>query len=602
MPINVDSEDMKTLVSIVKQRVQKTPSDTVATYKKNGSWEKVTFQEFLDLARSISSGLIHYGLKKGDRVIVLSGSRPDWAYCDMGIVLAGGVTVPIYPTNTKDDASYIVEHSGSEIAFIENNGQWEKIKHLVENGTLKQVIQYDEPVSDHEKLISYKKYLAVAKENLEPQKEEIDNRMDSIRSEDLASITYTSGTTGRPKGVMITHLMIFQTMSDAVDTLGKFFKEGDHTLTFLPLSHVMGKFESLTPWAIGWTTNYAESIELLMKNMAEIKPTVMIAVPRIFEKVYSKINDQIDNGSPLKQKLFKWALDTGREYWKSFERGKAPGILTTVQYELAFKLVLSKVYNRFGGKIRYFISGGAPLNPELNEFLRICKLPVLEGYGLTETCAPCTVNLPEANNIGTVGKLFPSCELKIATDGEICLKGPTVFSGYYKNEEATKECIVDGWFHTGDLGDLTEDGYLKITGRKKDLIITAGGKNIAPQNIENSAKALPYISQFMVHGDKKKYLTAIVNLDQEQITAWAEKQGRSISDWSEFAMSDEVYGLVQKSIDELNSKLAKYETIKKFVIVPTEFSEETGELTASMKVKRKFCMEKYSTELESMYN
>jgi long-chain acyl-CoA synthetase len=601
MPILVDSDDKKTFVSIIKSRLKETPSTSIATYMEGGERKRISFQDFYNQSMNITAGLLQNGSEKGDRVIVLSKTRIEWAFCDIAIMCAGGVTVPIYPTNVKDDASYIVEHSGSKIAIIEDSTQWEKIKHLVENGTLDKVIQFDGPLEAHEKLVSFEDFTRAGKEYLSGNPDAVEKVMDSIKPEDLASITYTSGTTGRPKGVMINHMMLYQTMSDAVDTLGKYFEVGDQTLTFLPLSHVMGKFESLTPWAIGWTTNYALSLDTLLKDIADVKPTIMIAVPRIFEKVYTKITDQIENSPPIKQKLFKWAMDTGREYWGSFERGKAPGILTTIQYELAFKIVLSKVYNRFGGRIRYFISGGAPLNPELNEFLRICKLPVLEGYGLTETCAPCSVNLPEANTIGTVGKLFPSCELKIATDGEICLKGPTIFTGYYKNEEATKECIVDGWFHTGDLGDLTEDGYLKITGRKKDLIITAGGKNIAPQNIENSAKALPFISQFMVHGDQKKYLTALVTMDQEAVEKWAEKNGKDVSNWEDFASSDDAHNLIQKSVDELNSKLAKYETIKKFTIVPTEFTEETGELTASMKVKRKFCMEKYNSLLENMY-
>ena len=415
----------KTMCHLIQDRVAETPHIPAIAYKKENQWIDVSFQEYANRIKQIGIGLLQLEMLPGARVIVLANTSIDWAICDLGIVTAGGITVPIYPTNTESDALYIGEHSGASIAFVENHLQCKKIYSLIESGQLKKIIQFEGPIDNPDKVISLNEFREIAQRAASATTTDLyQKRMESAKPDDLISITYTSGTTGKPKGVMIHHRMMWQTLSDTYELIHDSVDTSDSLLTFLPLSHVMGKFESMTPWFFGWKCNYAQSVDKLLSNIEEVRPTLMVAVPRIFEKVYAKISDQIENGPELKKTLFKRAVEIGKTYYSYKDKDQFVPPHISIAYQLAYKLVLSKVYEKFGGRMKFFISGGAPLPAELASFLRTAKLIVLEGYGLTETCAPCATNTLHSCIIGTVGKPFPSCELKIASDGEILVKGP----------------------------------------------------------------------------------------------------------------------------------------------------------------------------------
>jgi long-chain acyl-CoA synthetase len=422
------------------------------------------------------------------------------------------------------------------------------------------------------------------------------------KPEDIFTICYTSGTTGMPKGVVLTHSAMASVMSDIAKILSGITTEDEFTLTFLPMSHIFGKWESMTPYFLGWTVSFAESIDNLVANLSEVRPTVWLAVPRIFEKVYSKITTQVEDAPPARQKIFHWALDVGRQVLDAKTQGKRPGLPLMLQYKAARKIVFSKISERFGGRLRICVSGSAPLARNIQEFMHIVGVPVFEGYGLTETCAPVSVNTPIHNKFGSVGKLLPEVLARIAEDGEILIKSAKNFREYYHNPEATKDALRDGWFYTGDIGHIDSDGYLFITDRKKDLIKTAGGKYIAPQKIENMAKSYNVLSQLVVYGDQKPYAVALITLNQEYVIQFAQTQKILYGDYSELVKNPAIQKLVQENIEKLNSHLAKYETIKKFHVLPKEFTVEDGDLTPSLKVKRKQVCKKYEKLLEGMYS
>ncbi len=417
----------------------------------------------------------------------------------------------------------------------------------------------------------------------------------------MASIIYTSGTTGEPKGAVITQDGIVSMLMNVEKTIKGAFGPSDKTLVFLPLSHVLGRTDSLLPLIFGWQAVYAESIEKLIDNLAIVRPTVMIAVPRIFEKIYSKIMEKTTTGSVIEKQVFKWAVASAEKYFHKIDLDLSPSAPELLEYRLAKKLVFSKIYDRFGGRIRYFVSGGAPLAPEIIKFLRYANLTILEGYGLTETIAPVCLN-PLAKQVpGTVGRPMGDVQISFAKDGEILIKTTALMKEYYKNPEATKEALQDGWLFTGDIGEFTSEGFLKITDRKKDLIKTSGGKYVVPQKIENMAKMKPHISQFVVVGEKRNFVTALIGIEKEAFLHMVDELNLpSDCTVSDLAKSPKVRELLQKEIDELNQNLAQFETIKKFTIVTEEFTTDNF-LTPSLKIKRKVVSEKYKKEIEAMY-
>jgi long-chain acyl-CoA synthetase len=604
----------RTVTETYLERVRTTPNRVGFRYKPTyedagpiGKWKDVTYREFDEECRQVAFGLMGLGVKPQDKVVILANTRYEWALCDMAILGAGAVTVPIYASNTPDDCAYILNHSEAVVAVVENAKQLEKL--LDKQGELKHLkrIVVVEPLAGpmaaanpNVLSLTQLKALGTKEDALDPGR--FEKNLLAATPEDLLTICYTSGTTGIPKGVMITHANMVSVLDDAVKELHSYVHpEQEVFVAFLPFSHVIGKLESMAAYTFGYQECYAESIDKLMQNIGEIRPTLLFAVPRIFEKAYARVNAMLESGSVVKKKLFHWALGVGREYYSAVWKGERPSLAVTAQYQLAHRLVFSKVAQRFGGRLRFSICGGAPLPKEIGEFFQIIGVNIIEGYGLTETCAPCTMNPPNDLRFGTVGKPMPEVQIKVGEDGEILIRSAKVFKGYYKMPKETAEAVQDGWFHTGDIGHIDDDGFIHITDRKKDLIITSGGKNIAPQKIENLAKSRKYISQFFVHGDRRNYLTALVTLDKEQVEKFATEQQILFSEYKELVRHPKIIGLVQKIVADVNSHLASFETIKKFRILPQEFTVEAGEMTASMKLKRNIIHERFKHELDSMY-
>jgi len=612
----------KTITETFLVRAQSTPTAVGFQFKPTyedmgpvGSWKEYTFKEFYQECRLASFGLMGLGIKPGDKVALLSNSRVEWSLSDMAILGAKGVTVPIYASNTPDDVIYIVRHCEARVIILEDSKQLQKIldKQVEQPGCLPLVekiivfepsamrfaAQYNESAK-HVITFQALKELGRREEAKEPTR--FEQNLTSAKPEDLITICYTSGTTGVPKGVMITHDNIMSVLEDCVALLGTYWKpEREVVLSFLPFSHVIGKVESLAIHTFGWRQAFAENIDQLMTNIAEIKPTVLFSVPRIFEKAYNRLFEMMDTGPAIKKQLFQKAMQAGRNYYAAIWAKKRPSLKDTVEYQLAKALVFRKITQRFGGRLQFSLCGGAPLPREIGEFFQIVGIKILEGYGLTETSAPVTLNTPSESKFGAVGKPLSEVTIKVAEDGEILVKSRKVFKAYFKMDEETNQVLKSGWFHTGDIGHIDSDGFLHITDRKKDLIITSGGKNIAPQKIENIAKSQKLISQFVVHGDRRHYLTALVTLDRDQIIRYAHENQILFSEYAELIKNPKILALTQKVIDEINKQLASFETIKKFVILPNEFTVDSGELTPSLKVRRNFINKKYHAELDSMY-
>jgi len=595
-----------TITQAFLNRVRSQPDHETFYYKEGTEWKTVTWKEYFETVKAISIGLAELGLKADEKVCLISNTKLEWSACDMAILGAKAITVPIYASNLPDECAYIINHCDARFVFVEDQKQLEKVLSVKDKlPRLEKIIAFSmqpSPAIANDKGILT---LAALRElgKRAPNQERFERNLMDVKPTDTFTICYTSGTTGVPKGVVLTFDSLASMLDDVDRTLGKDVTENDIVLSFLPISHIFGKVESMAVYHFGWKVYYAENIEKLLFNMAEVKPTMMFAVPRVFEKAYSRIKATIDDSPATKRKLFAWALHSGRRYFGKIWSGKSPSVSETLQYEVARRLVFKKVYARFGGRIRFCLAGGAPLSREIGEFMRIVGVPILEGYGLTETCAPVTLNAPDAMKFGSIGKPLPEVALKIAEDGEILVKSRKVFKEYYKDPAATREVLEpNGWFHTGDIGIIDDEGFVKITDRKKDLIITSGGKNVAPQKIENLAKTHKFVSQFVVHGDKRNFLTALIVLDREDTIKYARENNILFSEYSELVKNPKVIALAQKVVDAVNKQLASFETVKRFKILPNDFSVETGEITPSLKVRRKFCNEKYQSELDSMYS
>ncbi len=578
------------------------PDKTGYMYKEDGKWKSVTFKEAVDWAEKLAAGLASLGVQKGDRVAIVSGNRIEWALMDYASMALGAMLVPVYPSLLDHQVRYIVNDCEAKVLVAEDELQVEKVNEVLnELNTVKNFFVFDPPEQLADPWKKLTALVEAGEDFLKKNPDYVTNEIKKITREDWATIIYTSGTTGEPKGAVLKHGNFLSNIEGAMSVLDIYTE--DVFLSFLPLSHV---FERMAGHFLsnhqGATVAYAESIDTVAENMGEIKPTVMVSVPRLYEKIYARVLENVEMGPPLKRKIFYWAIGVGREYVNYIMKKQPIPFPLKAKQKLAHKLVFSKLQERVGGRIRFFVSGGAPLSAEIAEFFTAAGLIILEGYGLTETSPVITVNLLDHFKFGTVGPPLPNVEVKIAEDGEILTRGPHVMVGYFKKEEATKEVIdEEGWLHTGDIGMIDEDGFLKITDRKKNIIVTSGGKNIAPQPIENMLVTTQYIEQAVVIGDKRKFLTAVVVPAFEAVKNWAAEQGKTINTYEEMLQLDGLKELIRKEIDLVNENLVRYETIKDFIFANEPFSIESGELTPSLKVKRKVVEQKYHDQIEKMY-
>lgn len=571
-------------------------------HKKDGDWQAVTWRQFAKTIRNLALSLVELGLGKGDKVCVLSNTRWEWDACDKAILMFGGVTVGIYQTIPPEQVQYVISHSEARAIIIENQIQFEKVMEVMGNcPNLEHLIVINPEGCEGADFSLFSDMITDSSEREEKFEKKLDRMILEVGHDDMATLIYTSGTTGPPKGAMITH---YNLLCEArlLATSTELDSKDDSTLTWLPFAHI---FQRAATSAGTWgavPTYYAEGIDKLVDNLQETKPTIFYSVPRIFEKAYSKILERADaSGSPKKQ-IFYWSIGVGREVSKLRQENKPIPALLDIKFRIAKKFVFEKIKKFFGGRIRFIASSGAPIGREILEFFHAADIVALEAYGATETTAAITFNTPDDYRFGTVGKVAKGMEIKIAPDGEILIKGDMVYKGYYKEKEKTDEVLSkDGWYATGDVGELDQDDFLKITDRKKDIIVTSGGKNVAPQNIENQLKQSFYISQAMVHGDRRKYLTCLLTLEPENLIPWAKEAGLSTGDWEKLVKDPKVLELVNEEVKKVNSKLAKFETVKYFTIVPEDFTIESGELTPTFKLKRKNITKRYMDILDSMY-
>ena len=581
------------------RQVEASSSKEAFRYIEDDRWVSLSWSQTKDKAFQLAAGLLALGIEPEDRVAIASSTRMEWILADLAIMCAAGATTTIYPSTQHEDVRYILADSQSKVVFAEDDLQVKKVlDHLEELPQLVTIVQLDGKV-DHPKVIGWVDIETLGRDRLDANPTAVEDVIAAIGPEDLATLIYTSGTTGRPKGVRL--VQDCWTSEGAAVEAYDIISADDLLYLWLPLSHVFGKALIAIQLYIGFTTAVDGRIDKIVDNLAEVRPTFMCGAPRIFEKVRARVMTTASHG--VKAKIFEWAFGVGRKVSPIRLAGQQPTGLLGLQYALADRLVFSKIKARMGGKIRFFVSGSAPLSREVQEWFHAAGLLVLEGYGLTETSAATCVNNPRATRFGTVGPPIPGSQVKIADDGEILIKGPGVMRGYHNLPEATADALKDGWFATGDIGELDEQGYLRITDRKKDLIKTSGGKYVAPQKVEGVLKAAcPYISQVLVHGDGRKYVTALITIDAEAIEGWAKEQGLSYSSIEELAGSSEVHLLIDGFVAQANQSLERWETIKRFEILPTDLSVDEGEVTPSMKVKRRAVEKKYADLLDSMYD
>lgn len=598
----------RNLVELLLQRAQ-SPTKVAASWKTGGRWEDVTWGRILEEVKALSAGLIALGLRPGERVAVFADTSLRWVVCDLAISAAQAITVPIYASNTPDEVRYILNHSEASFVFVDHDektpkqpGRATRLRQkLAECPGVREVILFEgSPSGDME--LTLEELMARGRAAHASRPESFDERVRAMGPDDVCCIIYTSGTTGDPKGVLLTH---GNWSYEALAVKGiSLMMPADSVLMFLPMAHSFGQVVKAAWLCMGFRMAFAESAEKLMDNLMETHPTVLPAVPRVFEKVFSKVVADGFAEPGVKGRLVRWAFALFDEYVEAKNQGREPHMVgLALARKLVFSKVRAKLDAKLGGNLRLFVSGGAPLSRKIAYFFELLGYKVLEGYGLTETSAAACVNPPERIKIGTVGPPLSGTEVRIAQDGEILIRGPGVMKGYYKNPEATAEVLEsDGWFHSGDIGEVDADGYVRITDRKKDIIVTSGGKNVSPQNIENLLKTFPLISQAVVHGDKRKYLVALVTVSEEPARKLLSDKGETPGSYAELCRRPELQTAVQEILDKVNAELPSFSTLKRFAVMEADFSQESGELTPSLKVKRKYVSQKYKAVLDGLYD
>jgi long-chain acyl-CoA synthetase len=564
-------------------------------YKQDGEWRAKSFAEVGDVVRSLALGMLDLGIEPREKLAILANTRPEWTYCDFAALSVGATVVPIYQTNSAEECQYVLENSDAKAVVVEDAEQLAKVRAVRGRCPhLEHVILIEGAAEDAISLAE----LAARSAGHDPA--EWEERWRAVTPEDVCTIIYTSGTTGPPKGCIISHGN-YRAMLDMVNAVAVTTAE-DVTYLFLPLAHSFALLIQLASFELGGTLAYWERDPLrIVPNLAEVKPTYFPSVPRIFEKIYTAATASVEKQSRARRTIFWWAIGVGRRVRELERAGRRPSPVLRLEHALADRIVLRRIRELFGGGLRLAVSGAAPINPEILRFYDAAGILVAEGWGMTETSTAATISTEDAFKIGTVGRPFPGCEIRISHDGEVLVRGANVFQGYYKNPEATAEALVDGWLRTGDIGELDADGYLRITGRKKDIIITAGGKNITPANIEAEIKQSPLLSQCVVVGDRRPYLVALVTLDAEEVARLGAEDPRVGSEPEAWPGSERLRATITEHIDRVNTRLARVEQVKRFAILPQDLSQEAGELTPTLKVKRNVVVERYADVVERLY-
>jgi len=575
--------------------------------KQQGAWESVTWGEYGDFVKDIANALLDAGIQRADKVSIISLTRFEWVVVDLAIMSIGAITVPVYPSNTEEQVHYILDHSQSKFVFAEDQEQLDKMM-KIRSGLrdVQQTVVFDKyQLEIIEKVISLDTFREKGSTFRRGNPEMLKKSIDGGNPQDTISFIYTSGTTGHPKAGLINSENVLAVVKHLPDLYG--ITKNDMSIAYLPLSHIaerdLGHFMKLYS---GNVTVFAESLEDMPANLIQSGPTIMFGTPRVFEKYYARISSGIKDATWFQKKIYDWAVKVGKSYAELTDKGKTSTLYLKVKYAIAHFLIFQKIHDIFGGNIRFMISGAAPISPNIIRYFHWVGLDIYEVYGMTETTGVISANRMGRVKIGSVGQIYPDTEVKIAEDGEICSRGPQNILGYYRNEEASNELLIQDeqgavWLHTGDIGHIDDEGYLFITDRKKDIIITAGGKNIAPQNIENLMKTSSFISQTIVYGDRKPYLAMLVTLDEDEIAKFARDRKILYQDLADLSKKQEVIDLLHHEISALNKELASYETIKKFRILEEELDQDKDEITPTLKVKRDVVFAHYQYLIDEMY-
>ncbi|MDP6762645.1 MAG: long-chain fatty acid--CoA ligase [Planctomycetota bacterium] len=613
-------KEPRTVLDLLAARVEESAQQPAVRHKAGGAWVDTTWRGVDETTDRIAAQIARAGIEFGERVAILADSRVEWFLCDIGTLKSGAVTVPVYSSDTAERSAYILENSGARLVFVEHPAQVAKLLSVID--LLERVIRivcFDEQVTlevpdelgrrelsltdvlggpGTELVCTFEDFCGGGELDAEARAL-LEERSAALDPQSLCTIVYTSGTTGPPKGVVLTHgNFVFEAESASISLP---FEASDLQLLYLPMAHIFGKIMMFASVEIGVPVAFAESIPKLMENIAEVRPTFFGSVPRIYEKVYTAVMAGVEGASGLKRAIFDWAMAVGWERASALMEGRSPGAFCEWRFALAKKLVFGKLHEKLGGRVRFLITAGAPLSPKVAKFFHSAGFYLLEGYGLTETTGATHVTRIGKTRIGSVGQPLVGVEARVAEDGEVLVRGRNIMKGYHENPEATAEAIdADGWFHTGDIGTIDGEGYLSITDRKKDIIVTAGGKNVSPQNIENAIKASPYVSQAAVYGDRRKFLTALITLDEENVTTYAREKGIE-GELAELSASAPIRSLIEGDVERINEELPSYETIKRFSILDHDFSIESGELTPSLKLRRKVVIEKHQAVLDAFY-
>jgi long-chain acyl-CoA synthetase len=594
-----------TIPRLFWKRVIQWSGRTALREKVNGLWREISWGEYGLQARNTALGFMALGLQPGDRVAIISENNPEWLYSDMGTLAAGGVTVGIYPTDSANQVEYVLNHSGAIFYIAEDEEQLDKVLEIRNKiPCLQKIIILDMEGLRHfsdPMVISFDQLLELGKQLDQQDPQLFMRRLQGPQPEDLAILIYTSGTTGPPKGAMISHRNIIHTMEMQNEVNPG--DESDEILSFLPLCHIAQRTVSVfNPLLVGYKINFVEEMDTIPENMREVSPTVFFAVPRIWEKFYSGLVLTMKDSTGREKWAYRWAIGVGQKVSDYRLNGSEPPFHLRALFKLADWTVMRNLKKSIGlYRARYCLSGAAPISPDLLKFYHSLGIDIREVYGQTENCGPTSIHYENDVRFGTVGKPLPRAEIRIAEDGEILLKGPHVFMGYFNDPEKTRETIVDGWLYTGDVGRIDEHGHLIITDRKKDIIITAGGKNITPSEIENQLKFSPYINDAVVIGDGRKYLTALIMIDDENVMKFAQDNRVPFTTYASLTKANEIIELIEKEVDEVNKKFARVETIKKFRLIDIQLTTDDEEITPTMKLKRKFVNEKFKDVINSMY-